>query len=172
MNKDKYIKISKTDFLKKVTLSRSEDNYFRSLEAYLVKNNCKYNIYGEDCFIYVKDKDEAMLLGINLNLFKIMYFDGKKLLPITLTKKRNKGDRKIIITNNLGEKISVKNLKEQPFEAVKKHCFEKKEIIKKGMLTKKELEDAVKSNKLNEIIILNRSYFDYIELAEFIKNKK
>ena len=102
MNKDKYIKISKTDFLKKV---RAKDEYFRSLEAYLVKNSFRYNIDSEECYVYVKDKDEAMLTGLNLSLSKIMYFDGEKLLPITLTKKRNKGDKKIIITNNLGEKI-------------------------------------------------------------------
>ena len=167
MDKEKYIKISKIDFLNKVSLPRSEDSYFRSLEAYLVKNNREYNILGEDCFVYVKDKEEAMILGINLNFNKINYFDGKKLLPIVLINKKNKEDKKIIITNNLGEEVTERNL----YKDAKKHCFEKKEIIKKGILTKKDLEDAVKNNKLNEIIILNRSYFDYNDLAEFLKNK-
>lgn len=40
----KYIKISKTDFSRKITRSRSLDSHFRSLEAYLIKNNFKYHI--------------------------------------------------------------------------------------------------------------------------------
>lgn len=170
MDKEKYIKISKTDFLIKIT--RCLDSHFRSLEAYLIKNNFKYHIDSGECYVYVKDKGSAMLLGFRLKFPKIMYFDGEKLIPITLMKKRDKAERKIIITNNLGEKIKGKNLKEQPYEEAKKHCFEKKEIIKRGILTKNELEDAIKNNKLNEIIILERGYFDYNELVEFIKNKK
>jgi hypothetical protein len=57
-----------------------------------------------------------------------------------------------------------------PYEEAKKYCLEKKEIIKRGILTKKELEIAVNENKLTEICILKRSYFDRQELANFIKN--
>lgn len=167
----KYIKISQSNFLK-VTSFHSGDSYFRSLEAYLVKNNRKYNIDEEDCFIYVNDKEDAMSLGFYFNFHKIMYFDGQELLSLALVKKKVKESTRMIISNNSGEEITKKNLKEQPYEEAKKHCLEKKEIIKRGILTKKELEYAIEDNKLNEIKIVKRSYFDRQELADFIKKKK
>lgn len=165
----KYIIIKKSHF-NGDDLTRSVNSYFRSLEAYLAKNNRKYNIEEENCFIFVNDKEDAMSLGFYFNFHKIMYFDGQELLSLALVKKKVNESTRMIISDNSGEEITKKNLKEQPYEEAKKHCLEKKEVIKRGILTKKELELAVGNNKLNEIIILKRSYFDRQELANFIKN--
>lgn len=173
----KYIKMSYTDF-STVPIRRLPESHFRSLEAYLIRNNRKYNIDGEDCIIYVNDKEDAMSLGFHFNFKKIMYFDGAELLSITLFAKnqnqdQNKGPSIEMIDNNTGEKITtLKKLRGLPYEEAKKHCLEKKEIIKRGILTKKELEIAINENKLTEICILRRSYFDRQEIANFIKSKK
>lgn len=171
INNYKYIKISQLDFIN-INSSRSGDSYFRSIEAYLVKNNRKYNVNDQEFIIYVSDKEDAMNIGFIFKLGKIEYFDGQELLSIILIKKRKKEERKIIIDNSTGEKINMKKLREQQYEEAKKHCLEKKEVIKRGILTKKELENAIKDNKLNEICILKRSYFDRQEIVDFIKNKK
>lgn len=176
VSNQKYIKISQSNFLRRITSSRLGDSYFRSLEAYLVRNNRKYNIDGDDCFIYVNDKEDAMSLGFHFDFQKIMYFDGNELLPIILVVKNNnqdKGPWREMVDSNTGEKITtLKKLRGLPYEEAKKHCLEKKEIIKRGILTKKELEIAINENKLTEICILKRSYFDRQELANFIKKDR
>ena len=166
----KYIKISYSKFFKG-PFSRSSDSYLRSIEAYLIRNNRKYNIEGEECIIYVNDKEDAMSLGFHFNFRRIMYFDGIELLPVMLVAKdRKEGPEREMTDNNTGERMTtLKRLREQPYEEAKRHCLEKKEIIKRGILSNKELKKAVEGNKLIEICILKRSYFDRQELADFIK---
>jgi hypothetical protein len=78
---------------------------------------------------------------------------------------------KIVIYDNTGEKTNIKKLKDQEYKEVEKHCLEKKEVIKRGILTKRELAKALKENKLKEVPIIKRIYIDREELANYIKNK-
>lgn len=166
----KYIKISHSDFYN-FSVFRSPESYFRSLESYLVKNNCKYNMSEEHCYVFVNSKEDAVNIGLIFKLRTIEYFDGQELLSIILIKKKEKKQRKIVVNNTTGEKTTMKKLREQQYGETEKHCLEKKEIIKRGILTKKELEKAVEENKLKEICMQKRIYFDRQEIVDFIKNK-
>lgn len=164
----KYIMISHSDFLE-IFSGRSVDSYFRSLEAYLRKNNRAYNIDGQTCTVYVYDKSDAMSLGLHFGLRKLKYFDGVKLTPIALKAKKTRDSFKVEIFDSAGNKTTFKKLKEQSFEKAKSHCLEKKEIIKRKILTKKELENAIEGGELSPINIENKTFIDRQELAGFIK---
>lgn len=169
--KQKYIKISHSDFLR-LPLVRSTNSYFRSLEAYLRKNNRAYNIDGQTCIIYVSDKNDAMSVGLHFNLRRLEYFDGLELLPLILTaKEKNRGRPKSMIFDSAGKPITMKKLREQSSEDVKIHCLERKEIIKRGILTKESLKSAIAKGALTPITIRSNVYINRQELANFIKSK-
>ncbi|MFH1233380.1 MAG: hypothetical protein V1649_01875 [Patescibacteria group bacterium] len=171
LTNQKYIKILDSDFLK-ITSTRSGNSYFRSLEAYLRRNNRIYNIDGKSCTVDVYDKNDAMSIGLYFGLHHIKYFDGLELLSLVLTpKEKNRGRPKNIIIDNTGKKITLKKLREQSSEDIKKHCLEKKEIIKRMILTRESLKNAITKGKLTPIIIGSKYYIDRQELAKFIKNE-
>ena len=169
MNKEKFIKISKIDFLKKVTLFRSEDSYFRSLEAYLVKYNRNYNIDRDDCFIYVKDKEDAMNLGIKLDFRKINYFDGEKSLPIVLIKKRKKNQTKVIIDIGAGELKTLGKINTENKEEIKSNYLTFSEVVlKREIFTKIVLEKLIASGDIEQLIVKNRRYISKESLARYL----
>lgn len=169
LTNQKYIKILESDFLR-ITSARSGDSYFRSLEAYLRKNNRIYNVDGKSCTVNVYDKNDAMSIGFHFGLRRVNYFDGLELLPLVLTsKEKNHGRPKSIIFDNTGKKITLRKLREQSSEDVKIHCLEKKEIIKRMILTKESLKNAIIKGELTPITVGNKSYIDRQELAKFIK---
>lgn len=168
----KYIKISHSDFYRIPSL-RSSDSYFRSLEAYLRKNNRTYNIDGQTCTVYVHDKNDAMSIGLHFNLRQLEYFDGLELLPLILiAKEKNRGRPKSMIFDSAGKKITMKKLREQSLEDVKINCLERKDIIKRGILTKESLRSVIAKGALTLITIRSKSYINRQELAQFIKNNK
>lgn len=172
INNQKYIRISHSDFYG-ISSLRSGDSYFRSLEAHLRKNNRTYNINGQICTIYVFDKNDAMSIGLHFNLRRTEYFDGLELLPLTLVAKgKNRGRPKSIIFDSDGKKITMKKLREQSLEDVKINCMERKEIIKRMILTKESLRGAITKGELTPITIRGKTYFNRQELAQFIKNNK
>ncbi len=170
----KYIKIAHSDF-SRIRSLRSIDSYFRSLEAYLRKNNRTYdNIDGESYTIYVVDKNDAMTIGFDFNLSKVEYFDGSKLSSLILKVKRKKGNnsKAVIVEDISGNKVTMKKLREHSFEDVKLNCLETKEIVKRNILTKKAIKEATTKGELTEIKIVNKYFINRQELAKFMKNKK
>ncbi|MCX6757627.1 MAG: hypothetical protein NTZ44_01970 [Candidatus Nomurabacteria bacterium] len=168
--KQKCIKISHSDF-SKISHGRSTDSYFRSLESYLRKNNNTYNIDDQVCVIYVNDKNDAMRIGLHFGLHRIEYFDGLKSLPLVLFEKKKRGRPKaMIFDNDSGKAISIKNIRKQSLEEVTANCLEKKEIIKRKILTKSKLENAINKKELVLINVGSKSYINRYELATFIKN--
>lgn len=172
INNQKYIRISHSDFYE-ISSMRSGDSYFRSLEAYLRKNNRTYNIDGQTCIVYVYDKNDAMRIGFHFGLHQLEYFDGLELLPIVLkSKEKKRSGSRISILDNTGKKITMKKLREQSFEEVKLNYLEKREVIKRKIITKKSLENAITVGELIPIIVGDRFYINRQELAKFIKNNK
>lgn len=172
INNQKYIRISHSDF-HAISSLRSGDSYFRSLEAYLRKNNRIYNIDGQTCIVYVYDKNDAMRIGFHFGLHQLEYFDGLELSPLVLkAEEKNRGGSKITILDNTGKKITMKKLREQSFEEVKLNCLEKREVIKRKIITKKSLENAITTSELTPIIVGDKCYINRQELAKFIKNNK
>ncbi len=170
----KYIKISDSDF-SRIRSLRPVDSYLRSLEAYLRKNNRTYdNIDGESYTIYVVDKNDAMTIGFDFNLSKIEYFDGSKLSPLILKVKRKKGNnsKAVIVEDISGNKTTIKKLKEHSFEDVRLNCLETKEIVKRNILTKKAIKEAITKGELTEIKIANKYFINRQELVKFMKSKK
>lgn len=47
-------------------------------------------------------------------------------------------------------------------------CLTRSEIVKRKVLTKKELDEAIKKGDLREKFIANKNYISRIELAAFI----
>ena len=168
----KYIKILQSNFLRVVSV-RSGNSYFRSLEAYLRRNNRIYNIDGQSCTVYVNDKNDAMSMGLYFNLRRLEYFDGLELKPLILTaKEKNRGRSKSMIFDSIGQKITMKKLREQSFDDVKINSLEKKEIIERGILTKENLKSAIAKGALTPITIRTKFYINRQELADFIKSNK
>lgn len=114
-----------------------------------------------------------MRIGFHFGLHQLEYFDGLELLPLVLkAKEKNRSRSKITILDNTGKKITMKKLGEQSFEEVKLHCLEKREVIKRKIITKKSLENAITVGELIPIIARNKFYINRQELAKFIKNNK
>ena len=168
--KQKYIKIPLSDFLE-YPLRRAEKSYFRSLEKYLEKNNRLYNLDDQNCIVYVDDKNDAMGMGLHFGLRRLEYYDGLELSTIALIGQEKKPGRpkNIIFDNASGKGMTLRQFKIKSKKEVELQHIAKKEIIRKRILTKKELENAINDGALKEINVGNRGYVDRQELAEFIK---
>jgi len=143
--KQKYIKIELSDFSNH-SLFRSKESYFRSLEKYLENNNQVYESDGQTCIIYVNDKNDAMRVGLHFGLNKLKYFDGLNLLSLILDTKEKSPSN--VILDNTGKRVSIKKLRERSIGEIKLNCIEKREVIKKMILTKKEIEKAFVKGEL------------------------
>lgn len=169
----KYIKISYSNFFKD-PFSRSTDSHLRSLEAYLVRNNRTYNISEQTCVVYVYDKNDAMSIGLDLNLGRVEYFDGLELLPLVLKVKKEKlsKSRGVVVKDASGTTITMKKLREQTFKELTLNCLEKNDIVERKILTRNRLESAITEGKLIEINVGSKYYINRQDLANFIKNNK
>lgn len=168
--KQKYIKIPLSDFLEYFSW-RSEKSYSRSLEKYLEKNNRLYNLDDQNCIVYVDDKNDAMRMGLHFGLRRLEYYDGFELSTIVLVgQEKKRGRPKNTIFDNIsGEGMTLRQFKIRTKKKVELQHIAKRQIIRKRILTKKELENAINNGALTEINVGNRGYIDRQELAEFIK---
>ncbi len=168
--RQKYIKILLSDFSGR-SLGRSEESYFRSLEKYLEQNKQSYEFGWKVCTINVHDKNHAIRIGLHFNLPQVEYFDGLKLAPIIL-KFKEKDYKKPKIFDASGKVTSLNKLKKKFSKERETNCIGKGEVIKRMILTKKEIEKAFDDGTLSPIHIMNKCFIDRQELARFIKNKK
>lgn len=167
--KQKYIRITLTDF-SQCSLLQSKETHFRSMEKYLEKNNYSYESDGKICVIYVDDKNDSMRLGLHFSLDKVEYFDGSDLLPLILNiKEKSRNNPKYVIFDNEGNKIAMRRLREQSIEEIKINCIEKREVIKKKILTKSEIEKAFTKGELSPVNFMNKCFIDRRELAKFVR---
>lgn len=167
-----YIRISQSDF-KDVSFMRSDDSYFRSLESYLRKNSRSYKIEGKTCTIDVHDQNDAMILGLHFGFHQVEYFNGLKSLLLILidTEKKLSGSRRMLF-DSMRNKTTLRKVREESLREVKLHCLDKNEVIKKGILTKKELGSAIANGSLIPINIGTKCYIDKQELITFIKSNQ
>lgn len=167
--KRKYIEIILSNFSKHPSY-RSKESYFRSMEKYLENNNLPYESDGQTCTIYVDDKNDAMRIGLHFGLNQMKYFDGLNLLPLTLSiKEKSTRDPRCGIFDNTGKRTSMKKIREQSTEELKLNYIEKREVIKKMILTKNEIEKAFAKGKLSPINFMNKCFINRQELSKFIK---
>lgn len=166
-NKQKYIKILKLDR----TLARTS-RYTRSLEKFLEKNNRSFNIVDGDYIVYVLDKNEAIRIGFELRKYEIEYFDGVELLPLELEPKRIKGERvkRASLDSSSGKTMTVNQFMKNTKQDIKLNCLVKGEVIKRKLLTKKEIETAISWGKLKPIRFRNKEYFDRQEIFDYLKS--
>ncbi len=166
-NKQKYIKILKLD----PNLART-GRYTRSLEKYLEKNNRSFNIVDGNYIVYVSDKNEAIRIGFELRKYEIEYFDGVELLPLELEPKRIKGERakRAAPDSSSGKTVTVSQFMKKTKQDIKLDCLVKAEIIKRKLLTRKEMETAISWGKLKTIKFRNKEYFDRQEIFDYLKS--
>jgi hypothetical protein len=167
ISEQKYIKILKLDH----SLD-STPRYARSLEKYLEKNNRSFNIVDGAYIVYVNDKNEAMRMGFELRKYNIEYFDGEELLPLNLESKRNKGGRpkNAVLDYSSGKSMTVSQFMKKTKLDIKLNCLVMGEIIKRKLLTKKEIETAVTWGKLKSVKFKGKEYFDRQELFNYLKS--
>ncbi len=167
-----YIRILQSDF-PDVSFMRSNDSYFRSLENYLRKNSRSYKIDGKTCIVDVRDQNDAMSLGLHLGLPQVEYFNGLKSSLLILIDTENKLNRsRGMIFDSIGNKTTLRKVREESLREVKLHCLDKKEVIKKGILTKKELGNAIANGGLIPINIGIKCYIDKQELITFVRGNQ
>ena len=167
--KQKYINIVLSDFSGHPSF-RLKESYFRSMEKYLEKNNLPYESDEQTCTTYVDDKNAAMRIGLHFGLNQLKYFDGLDLLPLVLdVKEKFRSNPKCVFFDNTGKKISIKKFREQSIDEIELNYIEKKEVIKRMILTKKEVEKAFTKGELTPINVMNKWFIDRKELAKFIK---
>jgi hypothetical protein len=164
--KQKYIKIALSDFSQRPSW-RSKESYFRSMEKYLEINNQSYESDGQTCIIYVNDKNDAVRIGLHFGLNQFKYFDGLDLLPLILDAKEKSPSN--VILDNTGKRVSIKKLRERSIEEIKLNCIQKSEVIKRMILTKREIEKAFAKGELSPINFMNKCFINRKELSRFIK---
>lgn len=166
-NKQKYIKVLKLD----PTLART-GRYTRSLEKYLEKNNRSFNIVDGDYIVYIPDKNEAIRIGFELRKYEMEYFDGVELLPLELEPKRIKVERakRVAPNSSSGKSMTVSQFMKNTKQDIKLNCLVKGEVIKRKLLTKKEIETAISWGKLKPIKFRNKEYFDRQEIFDYLKS--
>lgn len=145
--------------------SKEVGTHERSLERQLEKNHREYDVRGEFFVVRAHDVSDAMKLGLSLMLAAVEYFDGRSLRTIFLATKKKAGRPKNIVFNAEGKGMTSNQFKKSLQEDVQSKCLTKSEILKKKILTRKELTDAIRIGRLQEITIDNTSYFRREELA-------
>jgi hypothetical protein len=65
----------------------------------------------------------------------------------------------------------LRKIKQQPHLEAKNNALNKSDIVKRRILTKKELDDAIRSSKLTVTVIGKTSYVNRKELSDFLFKK-
>jgi len=121
---------------------------WKSIESYLDKNKHIFEINDFDKIITVKvnDKVEALRLAGILSLSTVQYQSGdiKDDLEVSVPKKYGRPKNSVFTE---AEGMTLNQYKKKLIE----NTFSKTDIIKRGILTKSELEKAITSNKLETV---------------------
>lgn len=167
MEQPRHIKILRPD-----PVLNSTKRYERSLENYLEKRNRVFNIEEESYLVYVSDKRDALSLGVHFNLDHIEYFDGYTTSTISLSQKGKETSRaKTMVTNtNSGDSMTLGRFKSTTKKEIRLNFLTNGEVVKRGILTKKDLNDAIKNGKLNSASFGNREYIARHDLVDFLKS--
>lgn len=167
-----HIIISNTDFLG-VHIYKPIEVHMRSLEKYLEKNKRDFLFEGSICTVQVYDKQDAIRIGMENKLKQIIYVDGQTRTTVSLIGKTPSTKRTtMLVLDSNGVKTSLRKIKQQPHLEAKKSSLTKSDIIKRGILTKRELDNAITSSQLTVTVIERNSYIDRKELQLFLSKKK
>lgn len=173
LTKKQYIRILSSDFLERYSFS-SRDRQFRSFEKYLEKNGREYNIDEKEYIIYVEDKADAISLGLYFKLDHLEYYDGLECVILELPRKKNRGgrSRNIVVDKVSGNSMSLGQFKKQSQEEIHINFLASSEVIKRKIMTKKELMTAISDGKLKPVCVGSKDYINRLELMNFLKKFK
>lgn len=146
--------------------------HMRSLEKYLEKNNRTFLFEGDICTVHVHNKQDALRIGMENHLREVLYIENSVQVKLQIAVDAPSTKRtKIIVSDNQGNKTSLRKIKQQPHLEAKNNALNKSDIVKRRILTKKELDDAIRSSKLTVTVIGKTSYVNRKELSDFLFKK-
>ena len=147
--------------------SFDEATKFRSIEKQLENLNKDFEVMNhlKTISVIVSDKGDAILLASKLDLMKVEYCDNEVCIELQtkFLKKIGRPKRTVFISGqSKGMTMSQYN------KHIKLDTLSKTEIIKRGILTKTKLNNAISSGSLNVIKTGVSEHISQKELREFL----
>ncbi len=163
------LKITKEHFEK--NSSEKMEQQWRSLEYFLKKENEKFDFVDHlnEVLIDLKDEMHAMRLGIDAGLKKgIIISDDGSVKEIIFSKPQKRGRPKVTVFVDGTEKGMTMN----QFKKTKTvDTLSLSEVVKRGIISKKALEEAVSSGGVSLIQVGNTKRISQNELFEYLKKR-
>jgi len=173
---NEFIKITKSDFADNLLKREDVDASLRSIEKFLERNKHKYNwdAVGDGFVIKVSDENEAIKIAGEFNssfgVEKVTYYQNSKsktIKPSSYKKQKTARPRYSFFDKNTGKTLN----KKQFGEKIKRDCLSKTQIVKKGILPKAKLEQAVRNKEIETISTGKVVYISRGALQRYFKNK-
>jgi len=143
----------------------------RRLEKRLEKEHYNFEFDAEknSLNVYVKDKNEALHLGLSLRVRRIIFFNGGNAEIIPCNQKSEKRQR-VFVQNEKGVKLSLRQFKKEAVD--KNNLILKSEVVKRGIFTKSELEKILRAGGLKIEEFGGKHYFDRNKIKEYLFRKQ
>lgn len=169
-----FLVIKSTDF-HQMPQFRTVESYMRSVEKYLERNSKMFEYRNDSYIIYVSNKQDAMIIGMDFKLKKIDFYDGDKFEVVTLISKSQNLSNPTVTDTETGETISLRKFSANQKKEAKKNAITKAKAYKLGLMSKSNLDSAIIDGLIKTINHNGVTYIDQISFFEYAKkniNKK
>lgn len=161
-----YIKIISQYF--KESLVRDIDQQWRSLESALSESGREYEFNDTEGFatVVVSDKNDAILLGNQLGLQAVKYIPsaGESIVIELIAPKNTGRPKNTVFIKNQGKGMTIRQYQKH----LKATTISKAGLVKRGILTKKQLDEAIVTGKLQIINVGTSQRISQESLINFL----